>query len=205
MEFSKVIAERRSIRRFKPDIVPDEMIKELLNAARLAPSGDNCQPWRFVVIKNQTYKEKMANAIPQSFVTKAPLVIAVCVDKQAMTKEYFLKRTEELLKARLFFVTPDHKFDLFDYVNTKATSPGVDQSYLNINVAIAIDHLTLRAVDLGLGTCWVMQFDKVKVKKILSLDDHYEPFVLLPVGFPAQKPRPRPRFTLQDILIKEFD
>ena len=199
-----VITNRRSIRRFKQNAVPDEMIRELLEAARLAPSGGNCQPWRFVVIKKPSCKERLAKVVPQPFATEAPLVIAVCVDKNAMSGEYIKQRVEELFEARSFFAPPTEKFDPNDYANKRPTGPELDQSYLNLNVAIAIDHLTLRAVDLGLGICWVMQFANRKVKEILSLDERYEPLVLLPVGFPAQRPKPRPRLTLEDILIKEI-
>ncbi|HQI25459.1 MAG TPA: nitroreductase family protein, partial [Smithella sp.] len=76
MEFLKVITERRSIRKFKPDEVPDEIIHALIEAARLAPSGENCQPWRFVVIKNQECKDRLAEVVPQSFATRVPLIIA---------------------------------------------------------------------------------------------------------------------------------
>jgi nitroreductase len=204
MEFVKVITERRSIRRFKQDTVPDEMLEELLNAARLAPSGYNCQPTRFVIVKDQTCKDKLAEVVPQPFATKAPIVIVVCVDKHAMSKEYLTQRAEELLKARAFFIRPGGVSDSKDYLNKGLTGHEIDLSYLNLNAAIAIDHLTLRAVDLGLGTCWVMQFDNEKVKEILSLEDRYEPFVLLPIGFPAQQPDPRPRLTLKDIIIREI-
>ncbi|OEU71272.1 MAG: hypothetical protein BA863_11035 [Desulfovibrio sp. S3730MH75] len=103
MELLNVITNRRSIRRFKQDAVPDEMIRELLDAARLAPSGGNCQPWRFVLIKSPTCKELLAKVVPQPFATQALLIIAVCVDKNAMSGEYLKQRTEELFKARSFF------------------------------------------------------------------------------------------------------
>ena len=196
MEFLNVIKDRRSVRRFKQDAISDEMIRELLDAACLAPSGRNCQPWRFVVVKSLSCRKQLAKAVPQPFVTQAPLVIAVC--------EYQKQRAEELFKARSFFPSPTEKFDLNDYVNEKGTGPEINQSFLNLNVAIAIDHLTLRAVDLGLGTCWVMDFDNKKAKEILSLDDQYDPLVLLPVGFPAKRPKPRPRLALEDIVIKEI-
>ncbi len=204
MELLDLITYRRSIRRFKQSAVPDEMIRELLDAARLAPSARNCQPWRFVVIKSPSCKEQLAKAVLQPFVTRAPLVIVVCIDKNAMSKEYLKQRTEELFKARSFFPSPVENFDFNDYVSKKVTGPEFDQSYINLNVAIAIDHLVLRAVDLGLGICWVMEFDNKKAKEILSLDDRFEPLVLLPIGFPAEKPKPRPRLTLEDILIKKI-
>lgn len=205
MELLKIITERRSIRKFRPDEVPDTLIRELLEAARLAPSGGNCQPWRFVIIKSPSLKERLAEIVPQPFATKAPLVIVVCVDKNAMSKEYLKRRTEELFMARSFFAPPAGEFDFDAYTNQRPAGPALDQAYLNLNVAIAVDHLILRAVDLGLGACWVMQFDSKKVKKLLLLDDRYEPLVLLPVGFPDQMPKPRPRLNIKDILIKEIN
>lgn len=204
MEFSKVIAERRSIRRFKPDIVSDVMIRELLNAARLAPSGGNCQPWRFVVIKSQPCREQLAKVVPQLFATQAPMMIVACIDSAAMSEDYTKQRTEELFRARSFFAPPTVQFDPNDYARKRPTTPEINQAYLEMNLAIAVDHLVLRAVDLGLGTCWVMQFDKAKVKEILALDDRYEPIFLLPIGFPSQIPKPRPRLALDDILIREI-
>lgn len=205
MEFLNVIAERRSVRKFMPDAVPEETIRALLEAARLAPSGGNCQPWRFVVVTSPECKKRLAKAVPQRFATQAPLVIAVCVDMSALTGEYLKQRTEELFKARSFFAPPTGKFDPDDYANKRSTGPALDRAYLNLNAAIAIDHLTLRATDLGLGTCWVMQFDPQQVKEILSLDERYEPLVLLPVGFPDQSPKARPRLALTDVLLKEIN
>ena len=205
MEFLKVITARRSIRRFKPDEVPDAMIHELLDAARLAPSSENCQPWRFVVIKSQGCKEQLAKVVPQPFATQAPLIIVACIDSEAMSGDYIQQRTVELFKARSFFAPPTVQFDPNDYARKRPIGPEINQSYLEMNLAIAVDHLTLRAVDLGLGTCWVMQFDNQKVKEILLLDDRYVPYVLLPIGFPAQQPKPRPRLMLKDILVKEIN
>jgi len=201
MEFLKVITERRSIRRFKPDEVPDEMIRELLEAARLAPSGENCQPWRFVVIKGQACKEQLAKAIPQPFVTQAPVIITACVDRNSMSDPYLKERIDELFKARSFFLPPVEKSE----PDRQPRGPAIDLSYLKMNTAIAIDHLVLRAVDLGLGTCWVMQFDRQKVREILTLDEWLEPLVLLPIGYPALMPKPRPRLNLEDVLIKEIN
>jgi nitroreductase len=75
------IEQRRSIRRFKPDPIPDEQIMALLDAARLAPSGSNAQPWRFKIVKDQGTKEKLAQAgYNQAFIADAPVVIICCAD-----------------------------------------------------------------------------------------------------------------------------
>ena len=84
-------------------------------------------------------------------------------------------------------------------VNTKAV-----KSYLNLNAAIAIEHITLRAVDLGLGSCWVMMYDKEKVKELLGLDENYDVVALLPIGYPNQSPTQRPRFSIDKVSLKEI-
>lgn len=198
MELIKAISDRRSIRRFKKDSIPDDLIIKILEAARMAPSGGNFQPWRFVIIKNNSCKSELKEFIPQTFVTQAPLIIVVCIDTSAISQEYQSARAEELIQARSFFV-PLNKNKI-----SNNHLPDFDLSFLHLNAAIAVEHMNLRAVDLELGMCWVMNFNRKKIKEILSLDDRHEPFVLLPTGFPAQKPKPRPRFALEDIIIKEI-
>lgn len=64
MKLIEAIKARRSIRKFKPDPVSDQQIKELLEAARLAPSGVNLQPWRFVVVKSTEARKRLNEATP---------------------------------------------------------------------------------------------------------------------------------------------
>jgi len=72
----EAIEQRRSIRKFKPDPVPEEHITALLDAARMAPSGCNAQPWRFKVVKDKETKLRLAQAAyNQSFVAEAPVVL----------------------------------------------------------------------------------------------------------------------------------
>ena len=79
----KAIEQRRSIRKYKPDPVPDHIITKLLDAARLAPSGCNAQPWRFKVIKNEDDRKLLAQtAYGQSFIADAPVVFVCCADIQ---------------------------------------------------------------------------------------------------------------------------
>jgi len=79
MEFYDVIRTRRSIRRFLKKPVPDDVLDRVLEAARVAPSGDNRQPWRFVVVKDEQTKSKIARACyEQDFVAQAPVVLVCC-------------------------------------------------------------------------------------------------------------------------------
>jgi nitroreductase len=88
-DFSSVIRNRRSVRVFKPDDIPDELIKEAINIARWAPSGANRQPWRFIVIKDPTTKKMLCEAAKAAFfqinlhVYEAPVLIVVCSNSKA--------------------------------------------------------------------------------------------------------------------------
>jgi nitroreductase len=205
MELIDVIHLRKSIRKFKSDPVPDNYLQELLEAGRWAPSGSNIQATRYVVIKSPEERSKINECTPLPFVARAPLIIACCIDNQVMTTRP--ARLRELMEAGAFLDTPLPNTDaeLAEYLQKKSS---IDQSamkaYLSLNAAIAIDHITLRAADLGLGSCWVMTFDNEKTKKILKLEDRYDVVVLLPVGYPDQAPQARPRIPLEKLIIKEI-
>jgi len=79
MELYDVIKTRRSVRSFLKKAIPDDVLSRVLEAARVAPSGDNSQPWRFVIVKDQDKKKKIAQACyEQDFVEQAPVVIVCC-------------------------------------------------------------------------------------------------------------------------------
>ncbi|MBO3803266.1 MAG: nitroreductase family protein [Candidatus Brockarchaeota archaeon] len=78
MEVFEAIAKRRSVRKYKSDPIPEEALLRVLEAARLAPSAGNRQPWRFVVVKDAGRRAEIAKAAnDQRFVAEAPVVIAV--------------------------------------------------------------------------------------------------------------------------------
>ena len=84
MDIREAIQKRRSIRRFKPDPVSDDLIQQILESARLAPSGSNTQPWRFIVIKDAETRQKLQTAsYNQRHVGQAPVIIACCADIKA--------------------------------------------------------------------------------------------------------------------------
>lgn len=201
MELKSAIEQRRSIRKFKDEPVSEELIAELIEAGRLAPSGSNLQGTRYVVIKSEDIKEKLSKCTPLPFVTKAPVIIACCVDKLVMSTAS--KRSAELLEAKAFDDTPlkDMSKNPDDYKRPDMDEQTI-KNYLSVNAAIAIDHITLRAVDLGLGTSWIMMFDREKTKEILELENRYEVIALLPVGYPDQSPSQRPRLSQGELVLK---
>lgn len=79
MDLMDAIKTRRSIRRYKPTPVPEGLLKEVLNAARLAPSADNAQPWKIVVVRDEQMRSRLCPACNgQKFIAQAPLVLVMC-------------------------------------------------------------------------------------------------------------------------------
>ena len=201
MEFIDVIKSRRSIRKFKADVIPDDMIKEILDAARIAPSGSNLQPTRFIVVKSEEGREKLKSCTPLPFVHNAPLTIIALADSSAFNTRD--ARMSELREAGAFIDTPlDGPAFAEALKNRTVLSEADAAAYLKFNAAISIDHLILRAADLGLGTCWIGMFDQKKVKEVFDVDPKYIVAALIPVGYPDQSPAPRPRLSIDEIVLK---
>jgi len=89
VEFFEVVERRCSVRDYEDKGVNDELIKIILNAGIKAPSAGNIQPWRFIIVKNQEIKNKLAKAAyGQSFIREAPVNIVVCADEFASSSRY---------------------------------------------------------------------------------------------------------------------
>ena len=199
MELSDVIASRRSIRKFNEKDISADTVRLLLDAARLAPSGSNLQPACFIVAQSPAAKEALGRYTPYKFIAKASVIFVCCADLTAITTRD--RRIGELMQEGAF---EGVDIDVNDPPN--ATLPIMEKeavkAYLTMNVAIAIEHIVLKAVDLGLGSCWLGRFDREKVKEYLALDESIYPVVLLPVGHPDQSPKARPRFDLDKLVLK---
>jgi len=205
MELIETIRERRSIRKFKNDPIPDKLLTDLIEAGRLAPSGSNLQATRYVIVKSLEARTKLAQCTPLPFVTRAPIVIACCIDKQVLGTSD--ARSKELIDSNAFEGTPLANMS-GDLDALKKRKQDMDEeslkSYLDLNAAIALEHIALRAVDLGLGSCWIMMFNSKKAKEVLKLDERYEIVALLPVGYPDQTPSQRPRLKLEELIIESI-
>ena len=202
MELMDAIRKRRAIRKYRPDQVPDAMMAQILEAARLAPSGVNAQPWKFKVVTDPAEKEKLFQATKSQFhVGQAPAVIVICADTMAYSRslrERFRELYEKGVVTRddlnsmgmAHLLTDEEEKDLSKYAPSAM-----------FNTAIATEHMALMAASLGLGSCWVHLFDKEKVAKLFSLPQWIMPVTLMPVGFPDEDPEPRPRKSLEEITI----
>jgi len=79
MEFYKVLKTRRSVRNYLPDTIPDEALDRVMEAVRMAPSGSNKQPWKFIIVTDPEVKEKLQKACKnQPFISQAPAAIVAC-------------------------------------------------------------------------------------------------------------------------------
>jgi len=195
------IEKRRSIRKFKSDPVNDKHVAALIEAARLAPSGSNSQPWRFKIVSDDATKAKLAiAAYHQSFVAQAPIVIVCCADLHGYF-EGITARSQEIGKEGALEETMVRilrkRAEQLITMNVQDLAPGIA-----FNVAIAIEHIVLRALDFGLGSCWVRMIDEQKIKDIFGWGNSIHVVALLPLGYPDEAPAPRERRTSEEIIIE---
>jgi len=196
----EAIEKRRSIRKYKPDPISDENLFEILEAARLAPSGCNAQPWRFKIVKDVATKSKLAEAAyKQSFIAKAPVVIVCCADVRGYL-DGTVSGVQDLGKIG---AVEDRVVKILCKSASHLKTLPVEQigPQISFNVAIAIEHMVLRALDFGLGTCWIRLLDRQKVNAIFGWDEWIQTVALLPIGYPAENPSPRKRMKTEDLLI----
>jgi Nitroreductase len=166
----EIIKSRRSVRNYKTDPVEREKINSILEAARLAPSACNAQPWKFIVVetpalKDAVVKEGLNNlVVSNKWASECPAIIAVC----SKTK-FLVHNIAEKIQ---------------------------DVDYHLIDLGIACEHLVLKAEELGLGTCYIGWFKGKEIKKVLNLPASYKVECLITLGYPKalqkeQKPSPR--------------
>ncbi|MCP4123212.1 MAG: nitroreductase [Bacteroidetes bacterium] len=197
----KAIENRRSIRKFKPDPVSEETIHALLESARLAPSGCNAQPWRFKIVKDNSTKKKLRTlAYDQRFVTEAPVILVICADIQGYL-DGRISGVQDLGQIGAF------NENICDILNKKTKiksqmSKDLLKQSIAFNVAIAIEHIVLRALDFGLGTCWMRLMDADAVRLLFGWDENVYPVALLPIGYPLESPPPRKRRPLEELIIE---
>jgi len=172
----------------------------LLEAARLAPSGSNAQPWRFKVVKDGETKLKLSQAAyNQLFIADAPVVLVCCADM----KGYLDGTVSGIQDLGKIGAVEDRIKDIIlkrvSNMNTEAVQQLGDR--ITLNVAIAVEHIVLRALDFSLGSCWIRLVDEQMVKDIFNWDNNIRVVALLPIGYPAESPPPRKRLKLEGIII----
>jgi nitroreductase len=172
MDFLELAKKRYSCRNYKSDAVEDDKLMKVLEAARVAPSAVNYQPWHFYVVRKSENKAKIAEAYQREWMKNAPVLIVACGNKHISWKR------------------ADGK------------------EHMEMDLSIALDHITLQATDLGLASCWICNFQLEKLKEILHLPENMEPVAIIPIGYPADAPdtnrHQNKRKAIQDIVSWEL-
>jgi Nitroreductase len=171
MDFKELVKTRQSDRKFKDTLVEKEKIVTCLEAAQLAPSACNSQPWKFVVVDDLDKKNLIAECTASLGMNKysfqAPVIVAVVLEKMNFT-------------ASIGSVIKDKEFSLLD-------------------VGISVEHFCLQAADLGLGTCILGWFKEKEVKKILNIPKNKRVPVLILLGYSDSPLREKVRKSLKEI------
>jgi len=167
MEFKDIIQKRRSVREFTDEIVSDEKLRRVLEAAHLAPSASNRQDWKFVVVKDANKRKALAQvANNQAFVGQAPIIIVAVA----------------LMPERIMICgIPSYAVDL----------------------AIAMEHIVLAAVDEGLGTCWIGAFSQENAKRIMGIPDKYKVVTMMPMGYSVGETAASLRKPIEEVVCYE--
>ena len=202
MDFFEVIRGRRSCREFSDRQVSGKDIETCLEAARLAPSGTNAQPWRFLVARAPETRVAIAEAgFNQPCLRQAPVITVLLGDRGVFKKR--LRRAKEL--ADLGAINSETIANLEEKYKRVEKDREASDVNIRANCMLAGEHYVLAAAALELGCCWVGLFDPEKVSEVLRLDTKYNfPVALLPTGYPARElPSPRPRYSISDIAWKD--
>ena len=203
----ETIQQRRSIRKFLDKPVPTEMINEMLEAARLAPSASNRQPWRFIVVTDKKERVKLRQICwDQAFIEQAPVVFVCCADLTAYAQASRLKRAQEFIDYGVTktlsgrFADPEFQASLLKMPDSDL---GIYRAAAVANTYIAIEHMVLTATALGLGSCWVGSLgEEGEISAMFGLPETTVVAAVLPVGYPAVTPPPRPRISLSEMLLR---
>jgi len=174
MLFMDLVLKRRSVRRYAPKPIPKEDILKCLEAARLAPSACNSQPWHLIVIDEPELKNRVCDRIfsgiysMNQFAKEAAALVVVVSEKMK-----FLARVGAQVR---------------------------DTRYYLMDIGIACEHLVLQAEELGIGSCWMGWFDEKALKDELKIPRHKKIDIVIALGYPIEnKLVPKTRKSLAEI------
>lgn len=159
MEFLELVQIRKSVREYKPDPVPVEVLDRCFEAARLAPSACNSQPWSFIAITKPAIIRELAEQAfsgiysLNSFARNAPVIVVVITERSRYT-------------ACLGGYFRGTQYNLVD-------------------VGIAVEHFILQAASEGLGTCWIGWFNEKALHRILKIPSRKKIDIIITVGYPV--------------------
>lgn len=172
----KEIENRRSIRKYTDKKVEEQKLMQILESARLAPSGSNTQPWNFIIIESKEMKERIvAVDHNQSWMMTAPVFVAVIADISCR-----LEPTEGM------------------YLDENSPLPELKQ--IIRDTAAAIENMLLEAVNLELSACWTGWYEQKEIRAVLNVPDDKYVCGVITIGYGDESPAMRPRRKLEDMI-----
>lgn len=187
---TELLKNRVSIRRFQDKPVPEAVIQEMLEAARLSPSGGNEQPWAFGVITDPFLTAEIARlAHGQEWIACAPLVVVlctVCVEDARGGRDIQLHRFPRYAQA--ITSISQHLYWSLNQEEHQTKIPGA--------------HMALAALEHGVASCWVSRFDVEELAQILNLPANYLPSEIMVFGYPETQQRPREKKSLEELVFR---
>jgi len=210
-EFLDVLKSRKSIRRYKSDPISDETLDKILEAGRWAPTGENYQPWRFIVVRSQETRNKIGDLARQGSGSR-------------MTAWYCLGELQQRFEK---IQDPIKRAEVLEFMYSGRVSEFAKQAPVVIAVigdlqvgsvdvpydlCAAIENMLLQAHSMGLGTCWVhgpvaSTRDAKRFKDILGIPTgmgDYKVVAFLAIGYPKeQRKHPRPKLPLEELVYWE--
>ena len=182
------IAARRSIRKFKPTPVPDELLQQVLRAATQAPSGKNRQPWRFVVVRGERRAEMMRVMRQGLANSKAQGRVLGSAENSA--------RVMEQAPVLVFVFNPDGRRPWQEH--------SLEQMFWDVvdiqSVGAAIQNMLLAAEDLGLGSLWICDVFSAYEELCNWLGESGELIAAVALGYADESPSARPRKPLGEVV-----
>lgn len=184
------IFNRRSVRKFKPDTIPQKDIIRIIDAARMAPTSGNQQPWKFLVIKDRN----TINEIKEACISQSMSYYKNDNDNKEMKEQFTAKvrkKFEDYCSAPVYIVV---------LTDNNSTYP----DYNHWDGPLAAGYLMLAARAMGYGTVFITDVISEKITKdVLKIPDSYTRVCITPLGIPYEWPASPPKKKLEDFIIME--
>jgi nitroreductase len=160
MSLIDFILTRRSIRLYEKKDIPEEVLEQIFETGRQAPSAVNKQPIHFVIVKDNEIKKELSNGLFNRFVKNAPIVIVGCAD-----------------------------------INSLLTG-----KWAIVDATISMQNMVIASWALGVGSCWLGDFNEKKVKELLRIPDKWKVVALVTLGYPNEQPKQKNKKTLEEMF-----
>lgn len=204
MDFLELANRRQSTRKYDTSrAVEPEKIARIVEAARLAPSACNAQPWHFVVVNDAQLMDETIEAIEHPAENETQPIHMVVVDESELKDKVADAASARLLGMNHFTKqAPVHILLVEEKVNLSSGIGGVikDKHFAYVDIGIAASHICLAAEAEGLGSCILGWFNESKIKQLLNIPDSKRVILDILIGYPAQELRPKKRKATNEIV-----